>query len=72
MLQQLFPRNEGVVDRVIRVVVGAGLVSLVFVGPQTPLGWVGVVPMLTGALGSCPLYRVFGINTCSLGKRASS
>ena len=62
----LFPRNEGVVDRVARVVLGAGLVSLVFVGPHTPFGWLGVIFIATGALGSCPLYRVFGISTCPM------
>lgn len=62
----LFPRNEGAVDRVARVVLGAGLVSLVFVGPQTPLGWLGVIFIVTGAIGSCPLYRVFGFSTCPM------
>jgi hypothetical protein len=41
-----------------------GLVSLVFVGPQTPWGWIGVVPIVTGSLGSCPLYTLFGFSTC--------
>ena len=57
-------RNEGVVDRVLRVVVGAGLLSLVFVGPQTAWGYVGLVPLLTGLAGWCPAYAVFGISTC--------
>lgn len=62
----LFPRNEGTMDRVARVVLGAGLVSLVFVGPQTPLGWLGAIFIVTGAIGSCPLYRVFGFSTCPM------
>lgn len=57
-------RNEGVVDRVLRVVVGAGLLSLVFVGPQTAWGYIGLVPLLTGLAGWCPAYAVFGISTC--------
>ena len=57
-------RNEAIWDRMIRVVLGAGLLSLVFVGPQTPWGIVGVVPLLTGIVGFCPLYRVFGLSTC--------
>lgn len=57
--------NEGTLDRVVRVVVGLVLLSLVFVGPHTALGWIGVVPLLTGLVGYCPLYRVLGINTCS-------
>lgn len=57
---------EGRMDRVIRVVVGLGLLSLVFVGPQTLWGLVGLVPLLTGVFGFCPLYRVFGFTTCPL------
>jgi len=56
--------NEGTLDRTIRVVIGIVLVSLVFVGPRTPLGWIGIVPLATGVLGFCPLYRLFGISTC--------
>ncbi len=59
-----FPKNEGSIDRGVRVVVGLALLMLVFVGPQTLWGLVGVVPLITGALGTCPLYRVFGVSTC--------
>jgi hypothetical protein len=59
--------NEGTIDRGLRIVVGLVLVSLVFVGPKTLLGWIGVVPLLTGIVGFCPLYRVLGINTCGRG-----
>lgn len=65
-------KNEGTVDRVLRVAVGLGILSLVFVGPQTMWGLVGIVPLATGALGFCPLYKVFGFNTCPIsnaGKR---
>jgi len=64
MLESIFPRNENAVDRIIRVVLGIALIAIVFVGPQTPLGWIGVVPLATGLLGHCPLYRVFGLSTC--------
>lgn len=63
-MDELLKRNEGTADRALRVLLGLGLLSLVFVGPQTPLGWIGVVPLLTGTVGMCPLYRLFGINTC--------
>jgi len=56
--------NEGKIDRTLRVILGIALVSTVFVGPQTPLGWIGVVPLLTGLVGMCPLYSILGINTC--------
>ena len=59
-------RNEGKVDRTLRVILGAGLLALVFVGPQTPWGWIGAVPLITGLLGNCPVYSLFGINTCGL------
>lgn len=57
-------RNEGSVDRVLRVIVGAGLLSLVFVGPETAWGYIGLVPLLTGLAGWCPAYALFGIATC--------
>lgn len=58
-------RNVGSTDRLIRIVLGAVLLSLAFVGPHTPLGYIGIVPLLTGLFGTCPLYRIFGINTCA-------
>lgn len=59
-------RNEGTIDRILRTGLGIVLISLVFVGPQTPWGWLGLVPLLTGVVGFCPLYRVIGVNTCKL------
>ncbi|MCA9629559.1 MAG: DUF2892 domain-containing protein, partial [Myxococcales bacterium] len=40
--------------------------SLVFVGPQVTWGWIGVVPLLTGLAGHCPLYRLLGVSTCKV------
>ncbi len=57
--------NEGNNDRTMRVVLGLLLVSLVFVGPKTPWGWLGLVPIATGLVGFCPLYAILGINTCA-------
>lgn len=62
----ILARNEGTADRAVRIVVGITLLALVFVGPKTPFGWIGVVPLLTGLLGSCPLYTLFGISTCKM------
>jgi hypothetical protein len=62
----MFSKNEGSIDRALRVLLGLGLLSLVFVGPQTAWGWIGVVPLVTGLIGSCPVYSIFGINTCSV------
>jgi Protein of unknown function (DUF2892) len=55
--------NEGTVDRVIRIILGLGILSLVFVGPQSPLGYIGLIPLATGLIGFCPIYRVFGLST---------
>jgi hypothetical protein len=54
-------KNVGTVDRIIRAVGGLGLLSLVFVGPATSWGWIGVVPLATALMGSCPLYQLVGI-----------
>lgn len=59
-------RNEGKLDRAIRIVAGAILISLVFVGPETAWGWAGLVPLITGLVGNCPVYSIFGINTCGI------
>jgi hypothetical protein len=56
--------NEAVWDRALRVAVGLGLLSLVFVGPATWVGWIGLVPLITGIVGHCPIYRLFGLRTC--------
>ena len=61
--------NEGSVDRIARVLVGLGLLSLIFIGPQTMWGLLGIVPLLTGLVGFCPLYKVFGFNTCPLSSK---
>jgi hypothetical protein len=58
-------QNVGSIDRAIRAVVGIGLISLVFVGPQTVWGWIGVIPLVTAIIGWCPPYSLLGINTCS-------
>jgi hypothetical protein len=69
----MFQRNEGTFDRVARIALGLGLISLVFIGPVTVLGWIGLVPLVTGLVGTCPLYRLVGIRTNpSLSGRHSS
>ena len=59
-------KNEGRIDRALRVILGAAVVALVFVGPQTAWGWVGLVPLVTGLAGYCPLYALLGIKTCPI------
>jgi Protein of unknown function (DUF2892) len=65
-MSKLFVHNEGTADRALRVVVGLGVLSLAFIGPQSPWGFLGAVPLLTGLLGSCPLYTVLGVRTCPM------
>ena len=62
--------NVGTLDRTIRVLVGLGLLALVFLGPQTPWGWIGVVPLVTGLVGFCPAYKLVGLRTCPLASAA--
>ena len=64
------PKNEGTIDRVLRIIVGAILIALVFVGPQTPWGWIGVIPLVTGFIDWCPAYRLLGLRTCPVEKQA--
>lgn len=61
-------RNEGNLDRGLRIIVGLVLLSLVFVGPQTVWGWIGLVPLITGLVGTCPVYSILGIRTCPAAK----
>lgn len=67
-MSSMFPANEGTADRVARVVVGLGLLSLLAVGPVP--GWglaglIGILPLFTAAIGSCPAYTVLGWSTKS-------
>jgi hypothetical protein len=64
MASKFFTRNEHSVERVIRVLLGLALLSIVFVGPQTYWGLIGVIPLVTGLLGTCPLYSMVGFSTC--------
>lgn len=56
--------NVGGVDRVLRIVIGLILIALVFVGPKTNWGWLGLIPLATGLFGFCGLYSLLGVNTC--------
>lgn len=60
-------RNVGVIDKVLRVILGIGLLSMPFVleGGARWLGLVGLVPLGTALLGTCPLYSILGVSTCS-------
>jgi membrane protein implicated in regulation of membrane protease activity len=59
-------KNVGGIDKTLRIIAGLILLSLVFIGPQTVWGWVGLVPLFTGVFGLCPLYKILGLNTCPM------
>jgi len=56
-------QNIGKVERIIRLVFGIGILSLAFVGPESPWAYLGLVPLLTGMVGWCPPYALLGIGT---------
>ncbi len=68
MASKALPTNEHNIERAVRVLLGIGLLSLVFVGPKTLWGLIGIIPLATGLIGSCPLYTVLGISTCPMKK----
>jgi len=57
-------KNVGTADRIARIILGIVLLSLAFVGPATPWGYIGIVPLATALIGWCPAYTLFGIKTC--------
>lgn len=61
--------NEGTLDRSIRIVLGIALLSLTVVGPRSMLGLIGIVPIVTGVIGFCPLYKLLGLSTCPAPRR---
>lgn len=60
-------RNEGTLDRALRVIVGIVLIVMALRGMYTPWTWIGVVPLVTGLIGTCPAYSILGIKTCKAG-----
>lgn len=61
-------KNVGSLDRVLRIIVGAVILSLAFVGPRSPWAYLGIIPLATGLIGWCPPYSLFGISTCKVAK----
>ena len=60
--------NVGGIDRIARIVFGLVLIALAATGTIGAWGWVGLVPLATGAIGFCPLYPLIGLSTCPLKK----
>jgi hypothetical protein len=68
-MSRLLARNTGNVDRILRVIVGAVLVGNVFVGLQSVVGWIGLVLIITGLFGTCPVYSLLGVDTRTVGEK---
>jgi fatty acid desaturase len=60
--------NVGNIDRIVRAVIGLALIALTLAGTIGVWGWIGVVPLLTAALGFCPLYTMLGFSSCPMKK----
>ncbi len=60
--------NEGTIDRALRVIAGLVLIGLAATGTVGVWGWIGIMPLLTGAIGVCPAYSIFGLSTCPMKK----
>ncbi|NOT16918.1 MAG: DUF2892 domain-containing protein [Sulfuriferula sp.] len=60
--------NSGGIDRALRIIVGIALIALTLTNTIGMWGWIGVVPLLTGIVGMCPVYPLLGINTCKTKK----
>jgi len=58
--------NVGGIDRIARIVIGLVLLGLAATGAVGWWGWLGIVPLATGAIGWCPPYAIFGFNTCAV------
>ena len=61
--------NEHTIDRALRVVAGLALIGLTVSGMIGVWGWIGVLPLVTGAIGFCPAYAIFGFSTCAMKKQ---
>ena len=60
--------NVGGLDRLLRIVLGLALIGLTLAGTVGAWGWIGVVPLATGLLSTCPLYSILGLSTCPMKK----
>jgi hypothetical protein len=60
--------NVGGIDRIARIVLGLVLIALAATGTISAWGWIGIVPLATGALSFCPLYPLLGLSTCPMKK----
>jgi hypothetical protein len=67
-MEKTMKSNVGGLDKILRIVIGIALVALAITGVIGVWGWIGVVPLLTGLIGKCPAYSIFGISSCPVKK----
>ncbi|MFN3823811.1 MAG: DUF2892 domain-containing protein [Pseudorhodobacter sp.] len=63
--------NVGGIDRILRVVIGLALIAGFFLNTESSYRWaylIGIIPLATGLLQTCPLYSILGLNTCPMKK----
>ena len=65
MLDSILPANVGPTDRLVRILIGLALLTLTVAGPHSAWGYLGLIPLLTGLVGRCPLYAMLGLSTAS-------
>jgi hypothetical protein len=68
-MSHFLARNQHPIDRILRVALGIGLLAIAWTGPKTALGYLGLIPLVTGLLGTCPVYSLLGLRTCRSEKR---
>ena len=64
-------KNVGGIDRILRIVIGAALILGFFLNSANGYNWlylIGIIPLATGLMSTCPLYKIFGFNTCPMKK----
>lgn len=67
----MFTTNEGTIDRALRIIVGIALLAMFFMYPEASWRYwtlLGIVPLATGLIGSCPVYSLLGVSTCPVKK----
>ena len=60
--------NVGGIDKILRIVAGAGLIDATAAGLLPVWGYIGIVPLATGLMGWCPAYTLIGMNSCPMKK----
>ncbi|MES9976303.1 YgaP-like transmembrane domain [Candidatus Thiodiazotropha sp. LNASS1] len=65
----LLKKNVGIIDRVVRIIIGILLIGNIFYGLQSPVGWIGLILLLTGLFATCPLYSALSLDTRSTSEK---